>query len=393
MARARGSQEMRYAGSIRPCPSCGAREHTELKIRWAETCWGVVGPCHRCQTYLSFVFETDGDPLDMPYHANELGVGPSAVITAAEFRAELARLLPLLPQNPHELGPGPWREGWDMLDRAIVTTNELAKLEPTRELAEQQKELHALRDRYRGEGARLNREEFPHGPPRGELTKASLTAHFDWIRNQSRGEGRLDLASLDLSGRVIGAQLLTASRFAGVKLVGAALRHATLNLCEWIDVDARRADFHSVEMSGTKLVRGNYAEADFRYADLAEARIKQADLSRACFVNGTWSSCEVVESTLAEAYFRNSVLTATTFRRCDLQRVSFAAPDHLPVPFARELLFEDCDLRASDWTGREMDGVTFVRCKLAGAHGRPRSTRITVHECDVDAEALLVQLR
>jgi uncharacterized protein YjbI with pentapeptide repeats len=393
MALARGTQEIAYAASLLPCPSCGAREHGALKLRGSGNRWAMVGTCPTCNAPLSFAFDTAGDPLDAPSHARELGKGPSAVLTADQLRIELARVVPLVPSDPRPLDHRQWRAGWDLLDRALVTANELAKLASTPDVVRQLTELRALEARYKAEGARVHKEEFPH-PRKGELDKDSLRAHVRWLQNNRTGDGRLDLASIDLSGVAIGTQQLTGARFAGVKLVRATMRHATLDSVELIDVDASDANLESVSMRSTRIVRGRYVKTRFAAADLEDAQIEDADLTNASFDLTFWKGGTVRGAKMTGNRFGNARIEGTVFQRCELRGSSFAAPEALPEPTTQGVRFEDCDLRETDWAGRDLSGVSFVRCKLTGAHGAPKSTsRLVVQDCDVTSAALLGQLR
>ena len=393
MGIARGTQEIKYAASITPCPSCGAREHGDLKLRGSGNRWSMVGTCPTCRQPLTFSYDTVGDPLDAPMHSDELGTGPSTILTADQLRAELARVTPLVPRDPKSLAPDAWRAGWALLDRAVVTANELRKLSPSSEVTRKLEELRALEGKYKADGARSHQEEFPHGH-KGALDKKSLTAHLSWLQNHRRGDGRLDLASTDLTGSAIGAENLTGARFAGVKLVRAALRHATLDQIELLDVDASAASFESASMRATKIQGGTYTQAIFTYADLDNVTIDGANLAGASFHNTFWNGGAVTKTNLAGTRFGNAKLDNVVFKDCDFRGSSFAAPEELPEPLTRSVRFESCDLRDTDWAGRDLTGATFVGCKLSGAHGAPKATaRVTVENCDVSQSAFLAQLR
>jgi uncharacterized protein YjbI with pentapeptide repeats len=55
--------------------------------------------------------------------------------------------------------------------------------------------------------------------------------------------------------------------------------------------------------------------------------------------------------------------------------------------------FEDCDLRETDWAGRDLSGATFTRCKLMGAHGAPKAAAgCIVEDCDLDEAGFFARL-
>jgi hypothetical protein len=56
-------------------------------------------------------------------------------------------------------------------------------------------------------------------------------------------------------------------------------------------------------------------------------------------------------------------------------------------------LFEDCDFRGACFSHANLRGTSFLRCKLAGAHGQPRATEgMVLTDCDLSREELLRQL-
>jgi len=96
--------------------------------------------------------------------------------------------------------------------------------------------------------------------------------------------------------------------------------------------------------------------------------MEACDLQRAVLSRSTWHRAQVVKVTAMEADLNDAKLAGARFERCDLREAHLGAsvPDS-----AAGAVFVACDLRSTDWTGRDLRGASFVDCKLFGARGAP----------------------
>jgi uncharacterized protein YjbI with pentapeptide repeats len=63
---------------------------------------------------------------------------------------------------------------------------------------------------------------------------------------------------------------------------------------------------------------------------------------------------------------------------CDLRGADLSIAKLGALATLRGLRLERCDLRASSWRGRELDGVTLIGCKLFGLIGGPSMNGATI---------------
>ena len=392
--RARTSTEMHFAASLQPCPACGSRETGELELRGQGTGWALSGTCPSCGKPRGFAFESIAGPHDVRPPIYELGPGPSELISAAEFEAEVARQLPHVDAEPERLAPEPWERSRQALRRALIALNEWLKLTPAAPAAkvEERDRLRALAQRYTDDGDRVYRLEHPH-PPKGKLDPESLRAHMRWLQAGQKGGGRLELEYLDLSKVVVGTQQLSWAKLTGVKLIDANLRYATLDDTLLRNLDASGANFDTASLRGAFIDHGTYVRARFTLTNLDGIKIDGADMTGADFERAIWKGARIVDAKLAGVRFGNSRIDEAEFSRCDLRGASFARLDRLPEPTTRGTRFEDCDLRETDWTGRDLRDTAFVRCQFAGAKGKPDAIEgLVVEGGNVTRDALLRQL-
>jgi uncharacterized protein YjbI with pentapeptide repeats len=74
----------------------------------------------------------------------------------------------------------------------------------------------------------------------------------------------------------------------------------------------------------------------------------------------------MTECTARKAVFFHSQIERARFVECDFREADFQGfPD--TATFGAE--FIRCDLRRTNWHGRNLTGVSFVDCKMQGIHG------------------------
>ena len=85
--------------------------------------------------------------------------------------------------------------------------------------------------------------------------------------------------------------------------------------------------------------------------------------------------------------FGNAWLDAGQFRGCTFRKADFHRLTDGIKCTTRGAVFEDCDLRFTRWEGRNLDGATFIRCKLAGITGKAASMKnVRIEACDLSPE-------
>jgi uncharacterized protein YjbI with pentapeptide repeats len=407
--RAKTSMEALFAASLEPCPGCGSHDVSTLQLAGMGETWSYGGKCPQCQRVRTFGFATIGDPHARQVGPFDLGPGPSQLVSPAQFLAELVRVGPLIAAAPAALAPPAWQQSVDALTRALICANELRQLLPAGAAAipgtddarlrrawldGEHARLMALVDAYAADTER-NAAVLRGGRPRarGELTTTTLRAHQAWLAAGRQGAGRLDLEGVRAAGVKLGAAELTAASLVGVDLAGAALGFANLDEIELREVDLSRALLDGASLQRSQITGGTFARARLAVSRFEGAVVAGTSFDGADLERSAWQGARVARATFLGVRFGNAAFDGATFAHCDLRGASLAKIQRLPKPSTRGARFEDCDLRDTDWTARDLSGATFVRCQLAGARGKPEAIAdLVVEACDVDRDGLLRQL-
>lgn len=419
MARARSIHEMHFAASLEPCPTCGARiDPQQLSLAGDGDAWALSGDCPRCRTPRGFSFRTHGDPLTAPSARDEVGgPKPSEIIKPSRWLAEIDRLLIIVRPDPTQLGIAPWQANRDDNKRLLICLNELLKfipdgaaeipldaLDPDERadwtarpehyqrawLSEQREGALALRARNVADLPRI--EKLEHGgertkaaaAPTVELDRDTLRAHENWVRAGQKGKGRLVAVGADEIGARIGAAELTGASLEDVNLTEADLAFVTLDGAKLKNVQLARANLGSASFRGAIIDAGSLANATLDLAKFDDATIEGTAFTEASLDRSQWLLAKVSKADFAEATFGNATLDGAVFVRCDFRGASFGPLAPRPDPTTRGTRFEECDLRGTSWSGRDLSGAVFIRCKLDGIEGPPSAADdIVIEEPDL----------
>lgn len=394
--------EMLFAISLSPCAGCGSYETAGSALIPARHGLAIVEhSCPQCAERRETWFHTPAriDHLPSP-GPHELGdEQPSRIIRPGQFIAELVRLEQVEAPSPEQLAPQEWRRQWGVNARVVTCINELLKFIPdgvaripdaaldANERADEKVRperyerawLEGQRARvserieaYRREKDRIFALEAAASwtpEPRGELNARSAYLHKQWMDRGQTGEGRLDIANLDLSGRRYGFFDATAARLDNIDFSRSNLAFAKFDRAELCDLTMVQAVLANCSFSAALLTR----------CDLASVNLSLGTLDDVVVVGGRWDHSLLDRSLIRRAQFSgvslrgvefgNSALDGALFVDCDLHGASFAllTPDLLGT--TAQARFERCDLRKTRWEGRKLVGVSFVDCRMPDDHG------------------------
>lgn len=225
------------------------------------------------------------------------------------------------------------------------------------------------------------------------LDRAALSAHLAWLGRGARGPGRIVVEGRSMHGEHYGAVDLSFARVArcdltNSELAGAVLEEASLEVVDAVGANFEGASFTHAVLRGGDWSRARLVLARFDGATVAGTRLGGAELG--C---SRWDDARVSDATFDGARFGNAILDRAVFDACSFRDTSFARTSPEPAPTGSQAEFFDCDLRGSAWTGRDLRGTTFTRCKLTGTHGLPGVTEgVRVLDCDLDLATWLSQL-
>lgn len=368
--------ETRFAASLIPCAGCDCRELGELEYRTGPGVLILSTRCPQCHTVREVRFRPSVDPVKHGtpprYHLG--GSEPSQLIRPDQFVAEIDRLTPSLSWNPEQLAPAAWRAQWSKLDRIITCFTELLKFNPDgtaliRDAPLERDRLVALADAYGREGPRIYAQEERESPKpkqRGELSSRTLEAHLQWVRRGRTGEGRLDIAHVNVKGVKVGAKDLSGARledvifdrgdvsfstFEGAELNGVSLVQAHLGDCQ----------FNKAQLLNCDLTGANVAIGKFEDAIIVGGRFDRAFLDRCSF-----RRANVGGVSFRDADFGNTAFDDAVFCDCDLRGASFSLRTPRLLGTMVKTRFERCDLRDTTWEGRDIGEAVFIDCKPHG---------------------------
>lgn len=379
---ARSWSEMRFAASLVACVGCGSFDLGELQPQPSMMGTEILsGQCPQCGTKrevrFRIRFESGRPCVDLNYEppAFHLG-GPehSCLIRPQQFVAEIARLTPMLVWTPETLTPAAWRKQWAINSRLMTCLNELLKFDTHPEphtrtsITSERDRLATLVEAFRNEGPRIWAQEEAASPrlvPRGELNARSVYLHGQWLRRGRIGDGRLDIAQIDASGRKIGFMDLTAARLERINFTRSNLAFAKFDRAELTDVTMVQANLTDCSFTGT-LIRCDLLGANLAYGHLDDVMIVGGRFDRAQLDRSVFRHAKVEGVSFVGTDFGNSALDDSIFSDCDFRGASFSLHTTDLLGSNARTRFERCDLSETTWEGRNVDSAVFIDCKPHG---------------------------
>jgi uncharacterized protein YjbI with pentapeptide repeats len=161
------------------------------------------------------------------------------------------------------------------------------------------------------------------------------------------------------------------------------------------EVTARRASCDAADASSTRWLHCQLEHCSLTMSVFTGSALDHCDLTRTNLEGTSWhraalSHCNLPRTSLVDARLDRAVFTDCNLRGADLEIMR--SPDVATLAGAR---FVRCDLRETNWAGRELGGATFVDCKLFGAHGAPKLAGVVLERSDIsllgDGSRLVVQ--
>ncbi|HKQ79127.1 MAG TPA: pentapeptide repeat-containing protein [Blastocatellia bacterium] len=391
--------ELRFVARLYPCPGCGNREVDRVETFRAGGRLLVIVSCQNCQSSRKFRFTTRNYPLDVTPSRHELGGSePSSVIRPAQFVGEFDRLSQEVVWEPEGLAPAEWRANLSALHQAATCLVELLKFIPdgadavpaaahdkagcadaqARPERYRRARLAAELDRYRElfarherDGPRIYALEPPVLPPRGELSSRTLETHLQWVRRGRTGDGRLDIANVNAAGVNVGAKDMSGSLLDGVIFERANVSFSTFERAELTGVRMIQTDLGSCSFVGARLLGCDFLGANLSLGKLDDAVISGGRFARVSLYRCLWRRARAAGVDFSESVFCDSALDDSVFVDCDLRGAKFSLHTKGILGSTAQTRFERCDLRDTQWEGRNLDNAVFVDCRFHGASGQP----------------------
>jgi uncharacterized protein YjbI with pentapeptide repeats len=393
----RSITELRFAAGLHLCPGCGSREVSEMNTYLSAGRYFAIVSCPDCRLSRKLSFRMRSHPPAPSLERYALGGSePSSVIRPVQFVEELDRVGAGVVWEPESLAPVAWRANLDALNRAATCIVELLKFVPggadstldeagradalARPEKYQRAWLEAELDRYRALFARHERDgprvyalESPRPKPRGELSSRTLEAHLQWVRRGRRGEGRLDIANVDVTGVKVGAKDMSGALLDGVIFARADVSFSTFARAVLTGAQMVQTNLQSCSFVGARLMQCNLLGASLALGKLDDAMIEGGRFDSAYLNRCLWRRARVQGASFRDADFANSALDDAVFIDCDMRgaNLSLREDSKNVLGTTTRTRFERCDLRDTLWSDRDIQDAVFIDCRFHGASGQP----------------------
>ena len=116
---------------------------------------------------------------------------------------------------------------------------------------------------------------------------------------------------------------------------------------------------------------------DLHDSTLIDTFVEHTDFTYADLRNTLWQQTRAHQSFFREASFADATFDSATFVDCDLRRADFSMADRHGLATTTRVDFLRCDLRGTNWAGRDLCHVRAVDCKLDGIVDRAEATQRT----------------
>jgi len=149
------------------------------------------------------------------------------------------------------------------------------------------------------------------------------------------------------------------------------------------EVTVRRAGCDAADASATRWLRCDLEASSLAMAVFAGSTLDHCDLTRANLEGTSWHRAALSHCKLPRAGLLDARLDRAVFSDCNLRGVDLEIVRHPDVATLVGARFVRCDLRETNWGGRDLGGVAFIDCKLFGAHGAPQLAGAVIERADI----------
>jgi uncharacterized protein YjbI with pentapeptide repeats len=219
----------------------------------------------------------------------------------------------------------------------------------------------------------------PMAPP---LTPFSIWRHDRWLSDEEDGQ-RLRVVRADATGKRLSTMDLTGAIFLEVILDHADLAFTRLHGAQLSGVHARGAAFPGAMLAKSTIVRCDFTGAAMASANLGDATIDDSSFSAAKLERTAWHRSRVTRTSFAGCLMTDTGIDRATFTDCDFRGADLSVATEGLLGTSMSAQFIGCDLRDTNWRGRELFRVRFIDCKHAGSYGTPELEETVIERPDL----------
>jgi Pentapeptide repeats (9 copies) len=154
-----------------------------------------------------------------------------------------------------------------------------------------------------------------------------------------------------------------------------------------IDVTARHAGCDAADARSTRWLRCELEGSSLAMAVFSASTVEHCELSHANLEGTSWHRATLSHSALRRTRLVDARLDRAVFSDCNLRGADLGIVRSPNVATLAGARFVRCDLRETNWAGRELGGASFIDCKLFGAHGAPALAGVVIERPDVSLVA------
>jgi uncharacterized protein YjbI with pentapeptide repeats len=148
------------------------------------------------------------------------------------------------------------------------------------------------------------------------------------------------------------------------------------------ELDARGVDLAGARIFGVHIARCRLI-TDLRGAAFVDAILEMCDFTYSNLRNTLWQCTHVHYSYFRDSSFVDATLDRLLFIDCDLRRANFSVTDGCVLVAPTDVEFVGCDLRDSNWHGRDLSRVKMTDCKLHGVSGLGLTDQLQITRGDI----------
>ena len=153
------------------------------------------------------------------------------------------------------------------------------------------------------------------------------------------------------------------------------------------DISARRLSCDAADASSTRWLRCQLEHSALVMAVFSGSTVEHCELSRANLEGTSWHRATLSHTGFRRALMIDARLDRAAFSDCNLRGADLEIVRSRDVATLAGARFVRCDLRDTNWAGRELGGATFIDCKLFGAHGVPMLAGVLIERPDLSLDA------